>query len=164
MVSTRQLCIVSWAISSQLRQEGGEGSATLASLDLIPRSPAAAVANGARFDLDTHLARHEGWFPGKDSTELEVAAALAAAALRDSSLDMVSYEINAFDVQLAGTRGVMCSELMMRICSRVFSQKSHSFSAPKTDQMGAAPGTVVAPRGGSGSRPAPENKSRMADD
>ena len=55
------------------------------------------------------------------------------AAYFDSDLQMVSYRANAFDVQMAGARRLMCSGFIT-LCYQLSAQLP-GFIAPRTDEM-----------------------------
>ena len=74
----------------------------------------------------------------------QIKMALAAAAFRDCTLQVVSRKINACYVQMFGARRAMCSGFGMRSFVRFLSQPPR-FSAPGTYQMeGGAPGASSA--------------------
>ena len=127
---------------------------------MVPRFSAASVAYGVSFCPDTKLAGHEGWRLERGAARLEVGQVLAATAFRDSSFHLLSYKVNAFGAQMAGTRRITCAGFTMRAFFQFFSQITRPCSMPQTDQLGEeAPGTITTPRARSDSESAPAKKS-----
>ena len=75
---------------------------------MIPRFVRIAAASGVSFDPDTQLVSQVGWFLDTNAPGDETKTAAAAAAYFDSDLQMASCRADAFDVQMAGARRVMC--------------------------------------------------------
>ena len=84
-----------------------------------------------------------GWFLGENASGEETRNAAAAAAYFDSDLRTVSHWVNAFDVQMAGARSVMCSGFVVRSFYQFFTQLP-GFIVPRTDGMDTGvPGTIM---------------------
>ena len=117
---------------------------------------------GAAFDPDAQLGSHDGWLFESEAPDEQINKALGAAAFHDSSLHMAPHKINAFDVQLAGTRRVMCAGCILRICFHFVAQLPRSCSAPQTDQVEKkAPIAIGAVQGGGGSCSVPVKRVRF---
>lgn len=83
-------------------------------LALAPWFAAVARRNGVDFDKNQLVVFHEGWKLETDATQDEVNQALENAANFQSFLQLVSYKVNAFDVQMTGTRRCMCVAFLIR--------------------------------------------------
>ena len=131
---------------------------------LVTWFAAVSVANGIGFGPDAQLVRHEGWFLETNVRGEEFKEAMAAAALRDASLRMVSFKIDVCDVQFSGTRRITYSGSVARSFCQFFSQLPRSFSGPESDLMEEdAPGTAPAFLERARSLSAPAKRSRVAD-
>ena len=109
---------------------------------IAPWFAAIGAANGVFFDSDTQLVIQEGWRVSPDAKEEECQQALYAAANFESALQMVAYRANAFDVQMSGTRRIMCSGFIMRSFFQFFSRMPN-FIVPKSPLMDTGvPGSI----------------------
>ena len=73
-----------------------------------------ARRNGVGFDKGQLVVFHKGWKLEQDASQDEVNLALMNAANFQSFLQLVSYRLNAFDIQMAGTRRTMCAGFLVR--------------------------------------------------
>ena len=73
-----------------------------------------ARRNGVGFDKGQLVVYHKGWKLEQDASQDEVKMALMNAAHFQSFLQLVSYKLNAFDIQMAGTRRTMCAGFLIR--------------------------------------------------
>ena len=132
---------------------------------MTPWFAAVAHANGVSFEPGTQLVRRDSWSLGTDAADERLNKAAFAAAFRDTSLRAVSFKINAFGVQLAGTRRVIRAGFITRSSFQFFSVLPRSSSVPRTDQVAeGAPGTISVFRGKGSSCLTPTRRSRTADD
>ena len=81
---------------------------------LVPWFAEVARRNGVGFDKGQLVVFHKGWKLEQDASQDEVNLALMNAANFQSFLQLVSYRLNAFDIQMAGTRRTMCAGFLVR--------------------------------------------------
>ena len=81
---------------------------------MVPWSAEVARRNGVGFDKGQLAVYHKGWKLEQDASQDEVNEALMNAAHLQSFLQLVSYKLNAFDIQMAGTRRTMCAGFLVR--------------------------------------------------
>ena len=81
---------------------------------LVPWFAEVARRNGVGFNKGQLVVYHKGWKLEQDASQDEVNLALMNAANFQSFLQLVSYKLNAFDIQMAGTRRTMCAGFLIR--------------------------------------------------
>ena len=81
---------------------------------LIPWFAEVARRNGVGFDKGQLVVYHKGWKLEQDASQDEVKMALTNVVHFQSFLQLVSYKLNAFDIQMAGTRRTMCAGFLVR--------------------------------------------------
>ena len=81
---------------------------------LIPWFAEVARRNGVGFDKGQLVVYHKGWKLEQDASQDEVKMALMNVVHFQSFLQLVSYKLNAFDIQMAGTRRTMCAGFLVR--------------------------------------------------
>ena len=109
---------------------------------LVPWYANIAIRHGVPFDNAAHMVCHHGRY-----LDEKVKKAAEGAAYFQSSLQMVAFRINAFDVKLEDTRRAMCTGFLMHGFFGFGSQLPY-FIATKIDQMSErALGAVVVGQG-----------------
>ena len=116
--------------------ERGRGFCNERLFSMVPWFATLGQHYGVFFDAQQQLVMHEGWCIFPDADDDKCIAALYDASRFESALQMVSYRLNAFDVQMAGTRRTMCSGYLMRSFFTFFSQMPN-FIIPKYPEFGS---------------------------
>ena len=83
-------------------------------MSMAPWFAEVARRNGVGFDKVQMVVYHKGWKLEQDASQDEVKTALMNAVHFQSFLQLVSYKLNAFDIQMAGTRRTMCAGFLVR--------------------------------------------------
>ena len=119
------------------------GSCGLQSIALAPWSAHAAIRNGDSYETDDELVYHKGWYLQASVAAREAERANSDSAHFKSGLRVAAYRINAFDIQMAGTRRAMSTGLP--ICSpfAFFSQMPLFFTSGNDQMPQPALGTAV---------------------